>query len=277
MTPLDRLESESIFIVREAYHAVDKLAMLWSFGKDSNVMVHLSRKAFFGRVPFPLIHCDTGLEMDEVYAFRDRYAKEWGVDLISHPCPPLEKTDPSLPPAARVAARKTLGLKEVVKKYGFTGIITGIRRDEESTRAKERVFSHRDAEGGWDIRNQAPEFWDQYNTQAPPGGSLRVHPLLHWTEPDVWRYIKREQIPVVPLYFAKPYRQFEGRDFKGQMMRFRSIGEKGITWPVESSADTLDAIIEELPQVKTSERSGRPMGADEDESSFERLRADGYM
>lgn len=274
---LNILEAQSIYIFREAFHAIDKLAMLWSFGKDSNVMIHLARKAFFGQVPFPLIHCDTELEMDEVYAFRDTYAKEWGVHLISHTCPPLEQTDATLPHAARIASRKTLGLKEVVDTYGFVGIIAGIRRDEEATRAKERVFSPRGQEGNWDVKEQPPEFWDQFKTDYAPGTSLRVHPLLHWTELDIWLYIQRENIPIVPLYYAKKYDVLEGRDLGGKMMRFRSLGEKGITWPIESSADSIASIIAELRVTKVSERSGRPMGADEDESSFERLRADGYM
>lgn len=277
MDHLDKLEAQSIYIFREAFHAIDKLAMLWSFGKDSNVMIHLARKAFFGQVPFPLIHCDTELEMPEVYAFRDRYAREWGVNLISHLCPPIEQTDATLPHAARVASRKTLGLKEVIEKHGFVGIVAGIRRDEEATRAKERVFSPRGQEGQWDVKEQPPEFWDQFKTQFAPGTSLRVHPLLHWTELDVWLYIQREHIPIVPLYYAKPYHSFEGREFGGKVMRFRSLGEKGITWPIESNADSIEKIIAELRVTKVSERSGRPMGADEDESSFERLRADGYM
>ena len=277
MDHLDKLEAQSIFIFREAFHAVDKLAMLWSFGKDSNVMIHLARKAFFGQIPFPLIHCDTELEMDEVYAFRDRYTKEWGINLISHTCPPLEETNATLPHAARVASRKTLGLKEVVDKHGFVGIIAGIRRDEEATRAKERVFSPRGQEGNWDVKEQPPEFWDQFKTQFAPGTSIRIHPLLHWTELDIWLYIQRENIPIVPLYYARTYNQFEGRDLGGKVMRFRSLGEKGITWPIESSAATIDDIIAELRVTKVSERSGRPMGADEDESSFERLRAEGYM
>jgi sulfate adenylyltransferase subunit 2 len=277
MDHLDRLEAQSIYIFREAFHAIDKLAMLWSFGKDSNVMIHLARKAFFGRVPFPLIHCDTELEMPEVYAFRDRYVKEWDINLLSPICPPLEATDITLPYAARVASRKTLGLKNVLDGEGFVGVIAGIRRDEEATRAKERVFSPRGTEGGWDVKDQPPEFWDHYKTQYAPGTSVRVHPLLHWTELDIWLYIQRENIPIVPLYFAKPYGQFEGREFGGKMMRFRSLGERGITWPVESSAATIEAIITELRTTKTSERAGRPMGADEDESSFERLRASGYM
>ena len=277
MDHLDKLEAQSIFIFREAFHSIDKLAMLWSFGKDSNVMIHLARKAFFGQVPFPLIHCDTELEMDEVYAFRDRYTKEWGVNIISHICPPIEETDATLPHAARVASRKTLGLKEVVDKFGFVGIIAGIRRDEEATRAKERVFSPRGQTGQWDVKEQPPEFWDQFKTEFAPGTSIRIHPLLHWTELDIWLYIQRENIPIVPLYYARTYNHFEGRDLGGKMMRFRSLGEKGITWPIESKAATLDEIIAELRVTKVSERSGRPMGADEDESSFERLRADGYM
>lgn len=277
MNHLDRLEAQSIYIFREAFNKIDKLAMLWSFGKDSTVMIWLAKKAFFGKVPFPLIHCDTELEMDEVYAYRDRFVKEWDIDFISEVCPPIEETDPSLPESARVAARKTLGLKNVLGKHHFDGIVAGIRRDEEGTRAKERYFSPRNQEGQWDVKEQPPEFWDQFKTDFPPGTHVRIHPLLHWTELDIWEYIKREDIPVVPLYFARKYGEFEGRDFGGKQMRFRSLGERGITWPVESDADTLDKIIDELRVTKVTERSGRPMGADEDESSFERLRADGYM
>lgn len=274
---LDRLEADSITIFREAFHAIDRLAMLWSFGKDSTVLVHLARKAFFGRVPFPLIHCDTGLEMQETYEFRDRYTREWNLNLITQTCPPVTATDPTLPPAARIAARKTLGLKEAVERYGFTGIVAGIRRDEEATRAKERVFSPRGEQGEWDAKEQPPEFWGQYKTEFPPGTHVRVHPLLAWTELDIWRYIARENIPVVPLYYARAYHDFEGRDFSGKTMRFRSLGERGITWPVESKAANIEEIIAELETTRTSERAGRPMGADEDESAFERLRADGYM
>jgi sulfate adenylyltransferase subunit 2 len=215
--------------------------------------------------------------MDEVYAFRTRYTKEWGVEVIVHPCPPISQTDASLPPAARVGARKTLGLKEVISQHGFNGIIAGIRRDEEATRAKERVFSLRDRNGGWQVRAQPPELFRQYNTMPPAGGSVRIHPLLHWGEADIWQYIQQEKIPVTGLYFARPYRIFEGQDFAGKMMRFRSIGERGITWPVESKAKTLAEIIRELELVNVAERAGRPMGANEDESSFEKLRLSGYM
>lgn len=277
MDHLAKLEAQSIYIFREAFNKFTNLAMLWSFGKDSNVMIHLARKAFFGKVPFPLIHCDTELEMKEVYDFRNRYVKEWGINFISEICPPIEETDETLPNSARVAARKTLGLKNLLKKKAYTAIVTGIRRDEEGTRAKERYFSPRNIEGQWDVKDQPPEFWDQFMTDFPKGTHLRIHPLLHWTELDVWQYIKQEDIPIVPLYFAKTYHQFEGKDYGGKLMRFRSLGERGITFPLESSAANIDEIIEELKVTKVSERSGRPMGAEEDESSFERLRQDGYM
>ncbi len=277
MNHLDKLEAQSIYIFREAFNKINNMAMLWSFGKDSNVMIHLARKAFFGKVPFPLIHVDTELEFPEVYAFRDRYVEQWNIQFIGPVAPPIEATDASLPWAARVAARKTLGLKEVLKAHHFNGIITGIRRDEEGTRAKERYFSPRDAEGNWDVKDQPPEFWDQFMTDFPPGTHVRIHPLLHWTELDIWQYIEREQIPIVPLYLAKTYGEFHGRNFEGKSMRFRSLGEIGITWPLESTADTIEKIIAELKVTKTSERSGRPMGKDEDEAAFEKLRAAGYM
>jgi sulfate adenylyltransferase subunit 2 len=277
MNHLDKLEAQSVYIIREAFHKIKKLGMFWSFGKDSTVMIHLARKAFCGNVPFPLIHCDTELEMEEVYAYRDKYVKEWGIELISELCPPIETTDPTLPHSARIAARKTGGIKQVLATHKFDGVIAGIRRDEEGTRAKERYFSPRNLDNQWDVKDQPPEFWDQYTTDFPPGTHVRVHPLLHWTELDIWLYIKRENIPMVPLYYARPYGEFFGENYGGKMMRFRSLGEKGITYPVESSATTLDEVIEELKTTKVSERAGRPMGADEDESAFERLRADGYM
>ncbi len=264
MDRLDQLESQSIFILREAFNRIGNIAMLWSLGKDSNVMIWLSRKAFFGHVPFPVMHLDTGAEFPETYAFRDRYSKEWGLNMIADACPPLESVDETLPPASRFAARKTEGLKEAVKKYEFDGLIAGIRRDEQSMRAKERVFSPRTEEGQWDFRDQPPEFWDQYKTDYPKGVHIRIHPLLHWTELDVWRYIQREEIPVVPLYFAK-----DGK-------RFRSLGEVGITFPIDSEASNLDEIIAELETIKTEERAGRAMDH-ESEDAFERLRADGYM
>lgn len=268
MTYLDILEAKSIHIFREAFNRTERLAMLWSLGKDSNVMIWLAKKAFFGHVPFPVAHVDTGLEFPEVYDFRTRYAREWQLDLIVQDCPPIEEMDPTLPPAARSASRKTAGLKGLIEGHRFTGIIAGIRRDEEGTRAKERVFSPRGADAKWDFRNQPPEFWDQYMTAMPPGvgdtAHFRIHPLLQWTELDIWRYIKRENIPFNTLYLAK-----NGK-------RFRSLGESDITFPVDSTADSLDAIIAELEVTRVPERAGRAMDH-ETEDAFERLRVDGYM
>lgn len=277
MDTLTKLEQQSIYILREAVAHLPRLVGLWSFGKDSNVMIHLMRKAFFGRVPFPLIHCDTGLEFDEVYAFRDQYKKEWGIDLISTECPPLEKTDSSLPHDTRVAARKTLGLKAALSEFSPQGVLVGIRRDEEATRAKERVFSQRSDDASWNVKSQPPELWHYYQIALPENGHIRIHPLLYWSERDIWHYIKRENIPIVPLYFARAYNELEGKDFGGQMMRFRSIGEKGITWPVASHATSIDAIIEELKLSNEPERAGRPMGSEQDSASFEKLRRGGYM
>jgi sulfate adenylyltransferase subunit 2 len=158
MDRLDELEAQSIFIFREAFARMRKLALLWSLGKDSNVMIWLARKAFFGHVPFPVMHVDTGKKFPDMYAFRDRYAGEWGLTLLVEPCPPIEAVDPTLPPAARSAARKTEGLKLALAKHGFDGLFAGIRRDEEATRAKERVFSPRGLEGHWNVRDQPPEF-----------------------------------------------------------------------------------------------------------------------
>jgi len=264
MDRLDRLEAQSVFIFREAFNRIEKLCLLWSLGKDSNVMIWLAKKAFFGHIPFPVAHLDTGLEFDETYAFRDKYVKEWDLDLIADECPPLEEMPADLPPDSRLASRKSAGLKACIKKYGFQALITGIRRDEQSMRAKERFFSPRGEDGQWDFRDQPPEFWDQYKTDYPEGTHIRVHPLLQWTELDIWRYIEREQIPLVPLYFAK-----DGK-------RYRSLGEKGITLPFESNASTVAEIIAELETIRTEERSGRTMDH-ESEDAFERLREDGYL
>lgn len=264
MSNLDELESQSIYIFREAFNRLDKIAMLWSLGKDSNVMIWLARKAFFGHVPFPVVHVDTEKKFKEMYDFRDRYAAEWNLNFIRETCPPIEDMDPDLPPATRSAARKTAGLKSMLDKHQFSGIFAGIRRDEEGTRAKERVFSPRGQTGQWDFRDQPPEFWDQYKTDFPPGTHVRIHPLLHWTEMDIWRYTMRENIPVIPLYFAK-----NGK-------RYRSLGDEDITNPVQSNAATIPEILEELATTKVAERSGRAMDH-ESEDSFERLRADGYM
>lgn len=264
MNHLDQLESESVYIFREAFNRIEKLAMLWSLGKDSNTMIWLAKKAFFGRVPFPVIHVDTGKKFPQMYAFRERYAKAWGLNLLVRPCPALEEVDPSLPPAARSAARKTLGLKNVLAELGLQGLIAGIRRDEEAIRAKERVFSPRGADGAWNLKDQPPEFWNQFNSDVPPGAHLRVHPLLHWTEIDIWRYIQRERIPCIDLYFAK-----DGK-------RYRSLGDRDITFPIASNASSVEEILAELEGTRVPERAGRAMDH-ESEDAFERLRADGYM
>ncbi|WP_375788894.1 sulfate adenylyltransferase subunit CysD [Bradyrhizobium sp. Pha-3] len=261
---LSRLEHETVFILREAFARVKPMAMLWSIGKDSTALLWMIRKCFFGHVPFPMIQLDTEMELPEVYEFRDRIAKEWNLDFRAELCPPESEMDPTLPPASRAAARKTAGLKALIERESYRGIVLGIRRDEQSMRAKERVFSPRARDGVWDFRNQPPEFWDIYKMDIPEGCHLRIHPLLHWTELDIWRYTLREGIPIVPLYLAR-----DG-------WRYRSLGEKNITTPIRSEASSIEEIISELEQTRTPERAGRTMDHDS-EDSFERLRASGYM
>ncbi|MEE9139178.1 MAG: sulfate adenylyltransferase subunit CysD [Alphaproteobacteria bacterium] len=266
MNHLDALESQSVYILREAFRSFDKLAMLWSVGKDSNALLWMVRKAFFGRVPFPAVHIDTSYKIPEMIEFRDRLAKEWELNLI------VGQNSQALAAGmnhtkGRVVcctSLKTDGLRAVIEKHGFTGIIAGIRRDEEGTRSKERVFSPRAENATWDAHDQPPEFWDQFKTEFAPGTHVRIHPLLHWTEVDVWRYIQRENIPVMDLYFSK-----NGK-------RYRSLGCAPCTAPIESGAATVEEIITELETTRVSERSGRAQDQ-EAEDAFERLRADGYM
>ena len=266
MSELDALESQSIYILREAYNKIGKLGMLWSIGKDSNVLLWLARKAFLGHLPFPLIHIDTSYKIPEMIAFRDRMVEEWGLELI------IGRNTAALeagmgPEKGRVVcctALKTEGLKRTIEEHGFTGIIAGIRRDEEGTRAKERVFSPRGGDSRWDFRDQPPEIWDQYKTEFPDGTHMRIHPLLHWSELDVWRYIGRENIPLVDLYFAK-----DGK-------RYRSLGCAPCTAPIASTAATVDEIIAELEDTRIAERAGRAQDQ-EAEDAFERLLVDGYM
>jgi sulfate adenylyltransferase subunit 2 len=260
---LRRLEAETISILREAHRASARACMLWSIGKDSTALLWMARKAFFGKLPFPVVLLETHMELDEVYRFRDRLIAEWELEFIAQECPPESEIDPTLPPATRAAARKTAGLRNLVSS-GYDTVIVGIRRDEQAMRAKERVFSPRPLDGSWDVREQPPEFWGYYTTAIPDGTHLRVHPLLSWTELDIWEYTRAEGIPFVPLYLAR-----DG-------MRYRSLGEKNITVPIASSADSIEAIIAELRETKVAERAGRTMDH-ESESSFERLRAAGYM
>ena len=264
MDYLDHLENESVYIIREAYRTMHPLGMLWSLGKDSNVMLWLARKAFLGRVPFPVVHVDTGKKFPEMYAFRDKFEKKWNLDLIRGECPPISSVAPSLPPAARSAARKTDGLKKIMEKHKFSGVFAGIRRDEQAVRAKERVFSPRGMNAEWDQHDQPAEFWGQYTTRMPTGSHIRIHPILQWREIDIWRYTKRENIPIIDLYFSR------------SGLRYRSLGDQDITDPVKSDASDIDEVIEELQTTKVAERAGRAMDH-EAEDAFERLRQDGYM
>ncbi len=266
MDHIKRLEAQSIYILREAYRKFGKLGMLWSIGKDSTVLLWLAKKAFFGHCPFPFIHVDTSYQIPEMIAFRDKTAEEYKFDLIVH------KNEEALkkgmgPEKGRLVcckALKTEGLSQVTEKYGFEGLILGIRRDEEGSRSKERVFSIRNRDSEWDYTNQPPELWDQFNTDFPKGYHIRIHPILHWDEIDIWEYIKRENIPLVDLYFAK-----NGR-------RYRSLGCAPCTGTFESTATTIQEIIDELKNTKESERSGRAQDQ-EDSYAMQKLRKDGYM
>jgi sulfate adenylyltransferase subunit 2 len=270
MDHLSDLESQSVYILREAYNKFQNLAMLWSIGKDSTVLLWLARKAFFGHVPFPLVHVDTTYKIPSMIEYRDRLCREWKLNLI------VGKNEEALSggatwpngKASRVeccGALKKDALQQVLQKHHFTGVIVGVRRDEEPTRAKERYFSPRDKNMEWNVEDQPPEFWNQFKTDFEPGTHVRIHPLLHWTELNVWEYIERENIPVIPLYFAN-----------GNGERYRSLGCQPCTSPIKSRAKTVSEIITELRGTKTPERFGRAQDK-ESEDAFEKLRRDGYM
>jgi sulfate adenylyltransferase subunit 2 len=270
MDYLATLENQSIYILREAFHKFDRLAMLWSIGKDSTVLLWLARKAFFGHVPFPLVHVDTTYKVASMIEYRDQLVKDWKLELIVGKNDPVLQSGVTYPngKATRVQCCGTLkkdALKQVLDKHHFTGVIVGVRRDEEPTRAKERYFSPRDKNMEWNVEDQPPELWDQFKTDFEPGTHIRIHPLLHWTELNVWEYIQREKIPVIPLYFAN-----------GNGERYRSLGCAPCTLPIKSRAASVSEIIEELRATKTSERSGRAQDK-ESEDAFEKLRRDGYM
>ncbi|MBF8259455.1 MAG: cysD [Actinobacteria bacterium] len=263
---LDALENQSIYIFREAHRKFKDLAMLWSIGKDSTTLLWLARKAFFGKVPFPLVHIDTGFKHPVMIEYRDRMAKEWAVDLV------VSRNEEALcqgmePGKGRFVccnALKTQGLQQVLDRHGFKGVFLGIRRDEEGSRAKERIFSPRDKNFEWNYKDQPPELWDQFNTSFGPDTHVRIHPLLSWTELDIWEYIRREEIPVCPLYLSR-----EGK-------RFRSLGCVPCNFPITSVASTVNEIIEELKVTKTPERAGR---AQDHEAAYmmQKLRSLGYM
>jgi sulfate adenylyltransferase subunit 2 len=264
---LDELENQSVFILREAHHAFRNMAMPWSMGKDSNVLLRLALKAFFGRVPFPLLHIDTTYEFPEMLEFREWAVKEYGIDVIVKINTEARARGigyETHDPVTVTHELKTVALKQAIAEHKWDALITGIRRDEDPTRAKERYFSPRDADSEWHYKHQPPQFWGQFAIKNAPGEHVRVQPLLDWTEVDIWRYIAREQIPVVDLYFAKGGK------------RYRSLGDQDITFPIESTANTVEAIIAELEATKAPERAGRAMDR-ETEDAFERLRAAGYM
>ncbi len=265
MDRLDQLEAQSIYIIREAYYHYKNIALLWSIGKDSTTLAWLCRKAFFGKIPFKALHIDTSYKFKEMYEFRDEYSKKWGFDLV------VSRNEEALAAGMNCAkklecctALKTEGLKMAIAKYGFEALLLGIRRDEHGVRAKERIFSPRNEQFQWNYQDQPPELWDQYKSQAEENTHVRVHPLLGWTELDIWEYIRREQIPITDLYFSK-----NGK-------RYRSIGCTTCCNPVDSMASNVDEIIYELQHTNTSERAGRAQDK-EDTYTMQKLRALGYM
>ena len=296
-THLSRLESEAIHIMREVVAEFRKPVMLYSIGKDSSVMLHVALKAFFpAKPPFPLLHVDTTWKFREMIAFRDATARRVGMDLIVHIN--QDGVRRGISPVAsgssvHTQVMKTEGLRQALDAGGFDAAFGGARRDEEKSRAKERIFSHRSAAHAWDPRNQRPELWHLYNTRIRPGESMRVFPLSNWTELDVWDYIRAEEIPVVPLYFAKPRPVVErdgallmvdddrlplmpGETPAMRQVRFRTLGCYPLTGAVPSDAETLDAVIAEMRASRSSERQGRLIDLDES-GSMEKKKREGYF
>jgi sulfate adenylyltransferase subunit 2 len=297
LTHLQRLEAESIHILREVVAECDRPVMLYSIGKDSAVMLHLAVKAFYpAPPPFPLLHVDTTWKFRAMYEFRDAMAKKLGMQLLVHVN--REGLAAGIGPFTHGSqlhtdVMKTQALRQALDQYGFDAAFGGARRDEEKSRAKERVFSLRSAAHRWDPKQQRPELWSLYNTRKRPGESLRVFPLSNWTELDVWQYIWREQVPIVPLYFAAlrpvverdgmlimvdderlPLRPAEQPQLK--KVRFRTLGCYPLTGAIESNADTLPAIIEEMLLTRSSERQGRAIDHD-DAASMEKKKQEGYF
>jgi sulfate adenylyltransferase subunit 2 len=293
MDHLERLESKSVYILREAYREFKNLCMLWSIGKDSTVLLWLAKKAFVGHVPFPLVHIDTSFKIPEMITYRDRLALEWKLNMIYGQNEEALRNKTTFPAGAvdrltcckflkSEALKHTLSgewtryrMDHILRKYvpdtnkePYTGVIVGARADEEGSRSKERYFSPRDKQNEWDVADQPPELFNQYKTDFAPGTHVRIHPLLDWTELNIWEYIERESIPVVPLYFND-----------GTGKRYRSLGCYPCTFTVESESRNVSEIIEELRSGKFSniaERSGRAQDK-EDGGGLEALRRDGYM
>ncbi|MGE0554494.1 MAG: sulfate adenylyltransferase subunit CysD [Gemmatimonadales bacterium] len=293
MDNLDQLEHRSVHILREAYASFKNLCMLWSIGKDSTVLLWLARKAFFGHVPLPLVHIDTSFKIPEMIRYRDRLAAEWNLNLVYGQNAEALRDKRTFPDGAvdRIACCRLLKTEALTRtlsgewpRYRFshakkayerdpntepyTGVIVGARADEEGSRSKERYFSPRNQQNTWDVADQPPEFWNQYKTEFAPGTHVRIHPLLDWTELNIWEYIEREQIPTVSLYYDQ-----------GEGIRYRSLGCGPCTKPVESTARDVAEIITELRTGKfanIAERSGRAQDKD-DGGGLETLRRDGYM
>lgn len=298
MTPqLKQLESEAIGIIREVAASMQRPVMLYSIGKDSSVMLHLAIKAFYpGKLPFPLLHIDTGWKFREMIAFRDRRAAELGIELLVYTN--REGQARGMNPITSGSAlytqvMKTEALKQALSQHGFDAALGGARRDEEKSRAKERIFSFRTAAQGWDPRNQRPEFWSLFNTRIAQGESIRAFPLSNWTEHDVWDYVLAEQIPVVPLYFAKERPVVRrsgtlimvdddrlplepGERPERRKVRFRTLGCYPLSGAIESEAETLEAVIAEMRTSRVSERQGRLIDSDEP-AAMERKKRDGYF
>jgi len=294
---LRRLEAESIHIMREVVAEFRNPVMLYSIGKDSSVMLHLAMKAFYpSKPPFPLLHVDTTWKFREMISFRDETAKRLGLDLLVHVnedgvkrgINPFDSGS-----SLHTQVMKTESLKQALDKYGFDAAFGGARRDEEKSRAKERIFSFRTAAHAWDPKNQRPELWRVYNTRINKGESIRVFPLSNWTELDIWQYILMEQIPIVPLYFAKKRPIVErdgmlmmvdddrmklkaGETIEQRLVRFRTLGCYPLTGAIESSAATLEDIVTEMFTATTSERQGRLIDHDE-KSSMEKKKKEGYF
>jgi sulfate adenylyltransferase subunit 2 len=297
LTHLDRLEAEAIHIFREVAASFERPVMLYSVGKDSSVLLHLAAKAFYpARPPFPFLHVDTTWKFREMIEFRDREAARLGLDLLVHinedgvrdginPFTHGSNTHTHI--------MKTVALRQALDKYRFDAAFGGARRDEEKSRAKERIFSFRNAQHAWDPKNQRPEMWKIYNTRIAAGESIRVFPLSNWTELDIWQYILRENIPIVPLYFAKRRPVVErdgmlimvddermqllpGEVVENRLVRFRTLGCYPLTGAIDSDADTLEDIVAEMLAARTSERQGRAIDRDES-ASMEKKKREGYF
>ena len=299
LSHLDRLEAEAIYIIREVASECERPVMLYSVGKDSSVMLHLALKAFYPeKPPFPFLHVNTTWKFHEMIEFRDRTAEKYGIEMIEYINEEgvRKGVNPFTYGSAYTDIMKTKALKDALKKYGFTAAFGGGRRDEEKSRAKERIFSFRNQEQAWDPKNQRPEMWKLYNTKIHKGESIRVFPISNWTERDIWQYIKQENIEIVPLYFAKErpcierdgniimvdddrivrYLDLKPEDIQYKKIRFRTLGCYPLTGGFESDADTLDKVIAETFQAVESERTSRVIDHEE-AGSMERRKREGYF